>query len=226
MFPPERDPPIITNPLTMTASSASEVSAVAMLVSGPIVNQRYFSGIFANHVANKFRGRLADRLGLRFRKDSAAQTILAVSIGGGYEPAHQGRSGARSHRDLSPTRDFDHAQSIGKGQLQRHVAGDRRDGLNLQLRRAHGKQQCQRIVHSRVGVDNDARWTVAAALGWRRATGCLRHERWARKAGQNQSAGCGRNKLTSRPATGLLDIHGFAFHTTIERQLPIAGTKY
>src|SRR5947199_2704989 len=46
--------------------------------------------------------------------------------------------------------------SVRKRQCERNMSANRSDGLNLQLRRAHGEQQRQCIVHAGIGVDDDS----------------------------------------------------------------------
>src|SRR6266852_6101987 len=69
----------------------------------------------------------------------------------------------RRHENIGAAGDFNHAQGVRQRQVERHVSGDRSDGFNLQLRRAHGQQEGQSVVDSRVGVNDDAKLTTARA---------------------------------------------------------------
>ena len=65
-----------------------------------------------------------------------------MRVSGRHQTAHQRRLGARRYGNVRAAGDFDHSQGIGQRQLQRHISGDRSNGFNLHLRRAHGEQQC------------------------------------------------------------------------------------
>ena len=91
----------------------------------------------------------------RRRRDAAASRPV---------PLRSGRSGADRYRNLRATGYLHHAQRICDGHIQRNVARDRSDAFNLQLRRAHGQQQRESIVHARVGIDYHAEGAAIGSL--------------------------------------------------------------
>ncbi len=127
----------------MPASSESRLKSGGDIGQRTDRDQRHFAGIFADDLANQFRRRFSDRLDFRFGKDRSSQSVFAVRVSGSHQTAQERRLGAGSDRNVGATGDFHHAQGIGKRQFQRNVSGDRSDGFNLQLRRAHGEQQRQ-----------------------------------------------------------------------------------
>jgi hypothetical protein len=80
------------------------------------------------------------------------------------QTAKQRTLSARSHRDVGSCGNLHHAQGVGQRQLQRDIARDRGDAFDLQFGRTHGQQKGERIVHTGIGVDDDAE---RAAAGFR-----------------------------------------------------------
>src|SRR5215468_8864957 len=154
MLPPEREPPIITRPRTMPASSGSEFRAVAMLVSGPSVRRVTSPGYL--RTTCRMNSAAGWATALIFGSGKTAQPIFTMRIGSRYQPTHQRTLGARSHRNVRTSCNLHHTERVGKRQFQWDVSGDRRDGLDLELRRPHGEQKGERVVHSRIRVDNRA----------------------------------------------------------------------
>ena len=64
--------------------------------------------------------------------------------------------GAGHDRNVTDPGHAAHATSVERGLLERLVAGDDRDPLQLECRRGGGKQDGNRIVVARVTVEDDA----------------------------------------------------------------------
>ena len=68
-------------------------------------------------------------------------------------PHRPGASG--ENRDIRSPRQFDQTARIALCDGERQVAGDRDEAKHLQLGRAERQQDGHRVVHPRIGVDDD-----------------------------------------------------------------------
>ena len=124
-------------------------------------------------MTNEFRSRLGNLFDLRFWKNRASQPVFAMRISRRHKPAHERCFRARRYGNIGAAGNFHHAQGIGKRQLERNISRNRSDGLNLQLRRAHGEQQRQCIVHAGIGVDDHSEGTTGWLFGGTYSGMCL-----------------------------------------------------
>ena len=60
------------------------------------------------------------------------------------------------HRNMAGAPQLQHRKSIRCGFFKRHIALCGGQRFQLDLRRSQRQQECQRIVHARVGVNNDS----------------------------------------------------------------------
>jgi hypothetical protein len=79
-----------------------------------------------------------------------------VHICGRDQTPQQRRLGAWSNRNVGATRYFHHTQGVGEAQFERDISGDGGNAFDFQLRRSHGEQQGERVVHAWVGVNDHA----------------------------------------------------------------------
>jgi hypothetical protein len=63
--------------------------------------------------------------------------------------------GAGRDRDVAATRELEHAERVRRRLLERLVAGDGRDGPQLDLRARQREQDRDRVVVARVAVEED-----------------------------------------------------------------------
>jgi hypothetical protein len=86
----------------------------------------------------------------------AGEALLAVDVRRVDRRALQGAVGACVHRNLRPPGPLAGQACIARGLREWHVAGHRRQRLDLQhLGRRHGEQQRNHVVGARVGVDDE-----------------------------------------------------------------------
>ena len=93
------------------------------------------------------------------RQLRAIQPGAAVDMLGGDHGALQRPVAARMHRDVVAAGELDDLARVPFGQRQGDVAGDRGDRQHLQLLgRGQGQEDRERVVLSRVAVDDDRSW--------------------------------------------------------------------
>jgi hypothetical protein len=83
-----------------------------------------------------------------------------VNVLGSYRVPHHRFLTACKNRDVFATRDVTHHACIALRQFERNVAGDgcHADYLELFGRR-HGEEQCNRVILTRIAVDDDWAWS-------------------------------------------------------------------
>jgi hypothetical protein len=71
--------------------------------------------------------------------------------------AHERPVRTRGDGNVATPGEFEHADRIGGGLVERLVAGDGRDAEQLEFGRGEREQQCDRVVVPGIAVDEDRR---------------------------------------------------------------------
>ena len=95
----------------------------------------------------------------RLGQHHAVEAGLAVHLLGRDQRAQDGPGAAGMHRHVPAPGQLDDAPGVADDAVERHVAGDGRDGQDLELVRARQRhEQGHGVVLARIAVDDDAAW--------------------------------------------------------------------
>ena len=97
-------------------------------------DQRQLAG-FGQHPLDQIADAVVEGGAVGIGQSGAAEAVVAVPVTGFADLTRQRAIGARSYRDVARTQPVEDAQRVARGQVQADVAGDSRDGLELNRRR-------------------------------------------------------------------------------------------
>ena len=155
-------------------------------------DNRHFSRTAADTALDDLRRRFVHRLDLGGREFDVAQAVHAVG-GGGHKPPPERRSCASRDWNIGAACNFDHPQRIRHREIHGGISRHSRNRLNLQFRRAHGKEQGQCVIDPRIRVNDH----LARRRFWPWKIRVMRLHRCAtsrRKAAQGHASDRGSEK--------------------------------
>ena len=141
-------------------------------------DERDLAGVRADDAGDEVDGVLFDGLDAGDGEVNTGEAVFAVGVGGGDGAADERMGGSAGDGNFGAAGDLDQTEGVGERGFERDVAGDRGDGLDVELFRVHGQQEGEGVIDSRIGVEDDAlrrcrrRCGLGASEGAERREGC------------------------------------------------------
>ena len=115
-------------------------------------HQRIFARLSVHHVQQSQRSVQRFRPACR-GQPCAPQSIVAVGMGGTFPRQHQRLGAAGINGNVMLDEIYNDSRVAG-GVVQPHVAGHNQQGFDSGVGMRRRRQNCQRIIHAGVGVNN------------------------------------------------------------------------